>query len=70
MGSFEDLVAKLLTDPSFAQEFHNKSTRVKALDKIGINSGYPGLLDALNKIDYGAISNVREMMDPVVKNKN
>jgi hypothetical protein len=70
MASFEELVTKLLTDPAFAKEFYNKDTRAKALDKIGINSGYPGLLAALDKIDYAAISNVRQIMDPVMNNKN
>jgi hypothetical protein len=67
MASFEALVTKLLTDPDFAKAFLDKATRANALDSIGINSAHPGLLAALDQINYASISNVRQIMDPVAK---
>lgn len=70
MASFEALVMKLLTEPKFAQKFLDKNTRAQALDEVGINSTDQGLLVALDKIDYKAISNVRQILDPLSTNKN
>jgi hypothetical protein len=70
MGNFQDLVTKLLTDPAFAQKFYNETTRAQALDSMGFKSGHPGLLDALKKINYDAISDVHQIMDPVKSVRN
>jgi hypothetical protein len=70
MASFEGLVMKLLTEPKFAQKFLDEKTRAQALDDVGINSSDQGLLAALQKIDYKAISAVRQILDPLSTNKN
>jgi hypothetical protein len=64
MAHFEDLVTKLMKDPTFAHQFHNKATRAKALKSIGINPNHPGLKNALDKIDYDAIHKLKMVLEP------
>lgn len=64
MAHFEDLVTKLMKDHAFADQFHNKSTRANALKSIGMDPNHPGLNDALDKIDYDAIHNLKKVLEP------
>jgi hypothetical protein len=64
MAHFEDLVMKLMKDPTFADQFHNKGTRANALKSIGINPDHPGLKDALDKVDYDAIHKLKMVLEP------
>jgi hypothetical protein len=64
MAHFEDLVAKLMTDQTFSNQFHDKdkSKRDAALKSIGIDPGHPGLKDALDKVNYDAIDHLRTVL--------
>jgi hypothetical protein len=69
MGNFADLVIRVLKDPGFAAQFHDLKTRDSALRSLGINPDHPGLRDALDKIDYGPLRRVIEILDPANVNK-
>lgn len=64
MPNFADLVTKLMTDPTFAANFHNKASRPNALMSIGIDPNTPGLQAELNNINYTALDNLRNILDP------
>jgi hypothetical protein len=67
MAHFGDLVTKLMTDHTFADQFHdkkNKHARDAALKSIGIDPDHPGLRDALDNVNYDAIHKLKMVLEP------